>query len=193
MVVFPGAGSSSQHRSLLVLEERLSPLPVERCDFPYRIAGRGFPDKPAVLLESVRSHVRRVADSLGVPTTSLVIGGRSMGGRICSMAVADRDDPLDVAGLVLISYPLHPPGKPDRPRTAHLDGIDVPTLCVSGTKDSFGDPISLRAAFAVVPAPVEWVLIDGARHELAGKDEQVADTVAAWISSLAAARDRRPR
>lgn len=188
LVVFPGSGSSSGHSSLLALENRLSPLPVERCDFPYRLAGKSFPDKPAVLLDSVRAHVRRVAASLGVATSSLVIGGRSMGGRICSMAVADQEDPLEVAGLVLISYPLHPPGKPDRLRTAHLGAIGTPTLCVSGTKDSFGDPSRLTEAFSVVPGPLEWAWIEGARHELAGKDEVVADIVKGWIDRSPKAR-----
>ena len=182
MVLFPGSGSSSQHSSLVAIEEAVAPLPVMRRDFPYRIAGKPFPDTPPVLMRSVREHVREAADSLGVPVSSLVIGGRSMGGRICSMVVADTDDPLDVAGLVLISYPLHPPAKPAQLRTAHLGNVKVPTLCISGTKDSFGTPEELRDAFAAVPAPVEWSWIEGARHELARQDSRVAGIVSEWVS-----------
>jgi predicted alpha/beta-hydrolase family hydrolase len=166
------------------MEHALSPLPVARVDFPYRKAGKSFPDKAPVLVQCVKDEVRAFAASLGVTTSSLVIGGRSMGGRMCSMAVADNNDPLEVAALVLVSYPLHPPKKPDNLRIEHLPNIRVRTLCVSGTKDDFGTPDELSTSFAVVPADVTWNWIENARHELARKDEVVAETVATWVTSL---------
>ena len=184
VVLFPGSGSSSTHSSLLAMEHALSPLPVARVDFPYRKAGKSFPDKAPVLVQCVKDEVRAFAASLGVTTSSLVIGGRSMGGRMCSMAVADNNDPLEVAALVLVSYPLHPPKKPDNLRIEHLPNIRVRTLCVSGTKDDFGTPDELSTSFAVVPADVTWNWIENARHELARKDEVVAETVATWVTSL---------
>ena len=184
VVLFPGSGSSSTHSSLLAMEHALSPLPVSRVDFPYRKAGKSFPDKAPVLVQCVKDEVRAFAASLGVATSSLVIGGRSMGGRMCSMAVADNNDPLEVAALVLVSYPLHPPKKPDNLRIEHLPNIHVRTLCVSGTKDDFGTPDELTTSFAVVPADVTWNWIENARHELARKDEVVAETVATWVTSL---------
>lgn len=184
VVLFPGSGSSSTHSSLLAMEHALSPLPVARVDFPYRKAGKSFPDKAPVLVHCVKNEVRAFAASLGVATSSLVIGGRSMGGRMCSMAVADNDDPLEVAGLVLVSYPLHPPKKPDNLRIEHLPNIHVRTLCVSGTKDDFGTPEELTTSFAVVRADVTWNWIENARHELARKDDIVAETVATWVTSL---------
>ena len=184
VVLFPGSGSSSTHSSLLAMEDALMPLPVARIDFPYRKAGKSFPDKAPVLVQCVKDEVRAFAASLGVATSALVIGGRSMGGRMCSMAVADNEDPLDVAGLVLVSYPLHPPKKPDTLRTEHLSNIRVRTLCVSGTKDDFGSPHELSEAFAVVPADVTWSWVENARHELARKDDVVAETVATWVRSL---------
>lgn len=184
VVLFPGSGSSSTHSSLLAMEHALSPLPVARVDFPYRKAGKSFPDKAPVLVQCVKNEVREFAASLGVATSSLVIGGRSMGGRMCSMAVADDNDPLEVAGLVVVSYPLHPPKKPDNLRTEHLPNIRVRTLCVSGTKDDFGTPDELTTAFAVVAADVTWNWIENARHELARKDDVVAETVATWVTSL---------
>ncbi len=184
VVLFPGSGSSSTHSSLLAMEHALSPLPVSRVDFPYRKAGKSFPDKAPVLVQCVKDEVRAFAASLGVATSSLVIGGRSMGGRMCSMAVADNNDPLEVAALVLVSYPLHPPKKPNNLRIEHLPNIRVRTLCVSGTKDDFGTPDELTTAFAVVPADLTWNWIEKARHELARKDEVVAETVATWVSSL---------
>lgn len=184
VVLFPGAGSSSTHASLLAIEESLAPLPVLRCDFPYRLAGKSFPDKTPVLIDSVRTHVRTFAATLGVPTSSLVIGGRSMGGRMCSMAVGDVDDPLDVAGVVLISYPLHPPKKPENLRTEHLPRLATSVLCVSGTKDNFGTPDELKEAFAVVPGQVQWVWIENGRHELARKDHEVAGVLRDWVTGL---------
>jgi len=184
VVLFPGAGSSASHASLVSLEEALSPLPVARIDFPYRRAGKSFPDKTPVLVECVRSEVRAFAEQLGVQTSQLLIGGRSMGGRMCSMAVADETDPLDVAALVLMSYPLHPPKKPENLRTEHLPRINVPTLCISGTKDNFGSPEELESAFSVVPAHVQWHWVQDGRHELAKADAEIAETVLQFIQTV---------
>jgi predicted alpha/beta-hydrolase family hydrolase len=184
VVLFPGAGSSASHASLVSLEEALSPLPVARIDFPYRRAGKSFPDKTPVLLECVRNEVRAFADQLGVQTSQLLIGGRSMGGRMCSMAVADEADPLHVAALVLMSYPLHPPKKPENLRTEHLPRITVPILCVSGTKDNFGSPEELESAFSVVPAHVQWHWVQNGRHELAKADAEIAETVLQFIQTV---------
>ena len=169
---------------MVAMDEALAPLPVARIDFPYRRAGRSFPDKTPVLVKCVRDEVRAFARSLGVGTDRLVIGGRSMGGRMCSMAVADPDDPLPVAGLVLVSYPLHPPKKPDDLRTEHLPRLRVPVVCVSGTRDEFGSPVELQREFTVVPGPVEWHWIENARHELARKDTEVARIVADRVGAL---------
>ena len=185
VVLFPGAGSSADHPSLRALEEALSPLPVARIDFPYRRQGRRAPDRAPVLLQCVREEVAAFAESCGVPTSSLVIGGRSMGGRMCSMAVADADDPLPVAGLLLISYPLHPPGKPEKLRTEHLSRITVPTLCISGTRDSFGTPEELTAGFPPRDN-MRWHWVEKGRHELAGADAEIAVTAADWVRSFPA-------
>ncbi|MSO15927.1 MAG: dienelactone hydrolase [Ilumatobacteraceae bacterium] len=184
VVLFPGAGSSSTHSSLVAIEVALSPLPVTRHDFPYRLAGKPFPDKAPVLITSVKAYVRAFAQSLGAPTSKIVIGGRSMGGRMCSMAVADDADPLDVAGLVLVSYPLHPPKKPETMRIEHLPRVTVPTLCVSGTKDNFGTPEELGTAFSVVPGAVTWSWVANGRHELAKDDVDVAQRIALWVGEL---------
>ena len=190
VVLFPGSGSSASHSSLIAIDEALKPLPVARVDFPYRKAGKSFPDKAPVLVQCVKEEVRSFAASLGVETSSLVIGGRSMGGRMCSMAVADSDDPLAVAGLVLVSYPLHPPKKPDALRIEHLPRLRVSTLCVSGTKDDFGTPKELLDAFSVVPATVTWSWIENARHELARKDAEIASIVNDWVTQLSASNQQ---
>lgn len=180
VVLFPGSGSSAGHPSLVALAGAFAPLPVKRVDFPYRRAGRPFPDRAPVLVQCVRDEVRAFAESLGVPTSRVIIGGRSMGGRMCSMAVADAEDPLRVAGLVLVSYPLHPPGKPGSPRTGHLPGVDVRTLCISGTRDTFGTPAELRRAFRRVPGEVTWHFVEGKGHDLRNADDEVAAAVRSW-------------
>jgi predicted alpha/beta-hydrolase family hydrolase len=166
------------------MEAALAPLPVARVDFPYRIAGKSFPDKTPVLVSAVKTAVQDFAARLGVATSSLIIGGRSMGGRMCSMAIADTVEPLQVAGLMLVSYPLHPPKKPENLRVAHLSDIHVPVLCISGTRDTFGTPEELLNAFAVVPSDVSWHWVDNARHELARADDEVAQHAAMWVKKL---------
>ena len=96
----------------------------------------------------------------------VIAGGHSYGGRLTSMAVADGT-PVDV--LTLFSYPLHPPGKPERARTEHLPRVTVPTVFTHGSSDPFGTLDELRAAAALVTGPVEIVEIAGARHDLGSK------------------------
>jgi predicted alpha/beta-hydrolase family hydrolase len=104
-----------------------------------------------------------------------------MGGRMCSMAVAEG---LPAAGLVLISYPLHPPGKPEKLRTEHLPLIEVPCLFLSGDRDPFGTPAELEAATAAIPGPVTHHWIPGGRHDLARSDDEICDVVARWVGAL---------
>ena len=128
----------------------------------------------------MRAATSELADRLGVPTTRLAIGGRSMGGRMCSMAVAEG---LEVAALVLISYPLHPPGRPDRLRTAHFPDLDLPCLFVSGRRDAFGAPDELEQETAAIPGPVTLVFVDG-DHSLRKSEAEVAEVVASWLAGL---------
>jgi predicted alpha/beta-hydrolase family hydrolase len=113
----------------------------------------------------------------------MLLGGRSMGGRMASMAVADG---LAAWGLLLVSYPLHPPGRPDRLRTDHFPSIEVPTLFVSGTRDSFGTVDELENATRAIPGPVTHVWIDGGRHELDRVDGRIVASVAEWLAAVAA-------
>lgn len=101
----------------------------------------------------------------------LIAGGHSYGGRQTSMVVADNARPVDV--LTLFSYPVHPPGKPERARTEHLPDIAVPTVFTHGTSDPFGTLDEVRAAAAFIPAPTEIVEITGARHDLGSKNLDV--------------------
>jgi predicted alpha/beta-hydrolase family hydrolase len=143
ILLTPGAGSGRDHHTLVAIERALAPLPVARVDFPYRKAGRRAPDRQPVLVQSILDDAATFAASVPAPPRAIVYGGRSMGGRICSIAVANG---LPAAGLVLISYPLHPPGKPEALRVEHFPNIDVPCLFISGDRDSFGTRDELEAA-----------------------------------------------
>lgn len=185
LLLAPGAGADRTSPQLVAIDGAVRALgwEVARMDFPYRIAGRRSPDRPPVLLEAVRVATADLVERAGILPGRLVLGGRSMGGRMCSMAVADG---LPAAGLVLVSYPLHPPGRLDKQaeRTAHLPRLDLPCLFVSGTKDAFGTPAEMEAATGAIPGPVTHVWLEGGDHGLRGKDAQVAREAAHWIMGL---------
>lgn len=181
LLLFPGAGSASTHASLVAIEAAVAPMPCVRADFPYRLAGKKVPDRAPVLLQSVREHA---APLLADDPNGLVLGGRSMGGRMCSLAVGDADDPLPAKALVLICYPLHPPGKPEKLRVEHFPRLHLPCLFISGTKDTFGTPAELQQWTATIPGPVTHEWLEGKGHDLKGCDQRIADLVAAWVSAL---------
>ncbi len=146
-----------------------------RYDLPYRRrrptgppSGSAATDR-AGIVEAI-TVCRSLADG------PLIAGGHSYGGRQTSMVVtASREEaaaPVDV--LTLFSYPVHPPGKPERPRTEHLPDITVPTVFSYGTSDPFGTPAEVRAAAALIAAPTELVEITGARHDLRSRTLDVA-------------------
>jgi predicted alpha/beta-hydrolase family hydrolase len=179
LLLAPGAGADRNQATLVALDRvaTASGLVAERMDFPYRIAGRKAPDRPAVLVEAVVSAAKELAGRCD----RMVLGGRSMGGRMCSVAVAEG---LPAAGLVLISYPLHPPGQPTKLRTEHFARLEVPCLFVSGTRDAFGSPSELERAAAAILGPVEHRWIEGKDHGLRGVDDQVGSAVMDWMRSV---------
>jgi len=137
-----------------------------RYNLPYRRrrpkgppSGSGTEDRAGI--------VEAIAVCRGLADGPLIAGGHSYGGRQTSMVVAENAYPVDV--LTLFSYPVHPPGKPERPRTEHLPDITVPTVFTHGTSDPFGTLDEVRAAAALIPAPTEIVEITGARHDLGSK------------------------
>ena len=127
-----GAGNDMRNASLLGFAEGLAEegMACLRFNFPYKERGSRAPDPPKVLLDAWRAAFER-AREIG---DSVWVSGKSMGGRIGSMAVAEG---MPAAGLVFLGYPLHPPGKPERIRDAHLDDVHVPMLFIQGTQDPF--------------------------------------------------------
>lgn len=180
LLLTPGAGADASHHTLVAIEAAVAPLPVARVDFPYRKAGKKAPDKAPVAIASLRDDASALATSAHVAPRRLVLGGRSYGGRMCSMAVAEG---LPAMGLVLLSYPLHPPGKPDRLRTEHFGDLDLPCLFVSGEKDPFGSPAELDRAVEAIPGPVTQVWLPGG-HDPRNKDDEISAAVVAWLATL---------
>jgi hypothetical protein len=184
LLLAPGAGADRNQATLVALDHAATGagLTVVRMDFPYRQAGRKAPDRPPVLVESVRSE----ASDLAKQCRRMVLGGRSMGGRICSMAVAEGLEAggVDVVGLLLISYPLHPPGRPEKMRTDHFAQLDVACLFVSGTRDAFGSPAEMEEATRSIPGPVTHRWIEGKDHGLRGADTSVIPIALEWVGSL---------
>ena len=177
-----GAGGHKDHPALVAIEEALAPMPVRRMNFPYRDIGpKRPPDRAPKLIASIEEQAAEFCAEAHVRPPRLALGGRSMGGRMCSMAVASG---LPAAALVLIAYPLHPPGKPDTLRIEHLPAITVPCLFVSGTRDPFGTPDELRAATSVIPGPVTHHTVEGKGHDLKGVDAPVAQVIRDWLRGL---------
>lgn len=184
VLLYPGAGSDSTHSSLVAVKGLLTSQRVVLADFPYRKEGRKAPDRAPKLLAAVREELADLPDH-----EPLVMGGRSMGGRMCSMIAAGVDEqpvPKNLKGLVLISYPLHPPGKPESLRVEHLARIKVPTLFISGSNDTFGTPDEIRRWTATMPpaAKVRHIFLDGLGHDLKGADHTIAGAIKDFLVRL---------
>ena len=177
-----GAGGNRDQPALVAIEEAMGTLPVRRMDFPYRKLGpRRPPDRAPKLIAAIEEEAADFAAAHRFRPHRLALGGRSMGGRMCSMAVAEG---LPAAALVLVAYPLHPPGKPEKLRVEHLDRLEVPCLFVSGTRDAFGTPAELEAATARIPGDVTHRWVEGKGHDLRGVDREVAEVVRDWLRAL---------
>lgn len=192
-----GAGSDRNAPALVAVAEALEAagIPSLRFDFPYRLAGRKAPDRPPVLLQAVREAAVELSRQTGLPPERLVLGGRSMGGRYCSMAVGDAEDPLPALGLLLLGYPLHPAGKPDNLRVEHFPRLEVPVLFLSGDRDALAGKEDLEKWAGTVPGPVEFHWLAGGDHgfrvpkSLGGQGEaatldEVAAASVAWVNGL---------
>ena len=178
-LVTPGASADRDNRTLVALDGGLD-VAVERITIRSRAARK--------VLEQLRDDLTSFADQLGVDASEVLVGGRSFGGRMCSLLVASGQP---VAGLVLLNYPLHPPGKPDALRIDHFGDIDVPVLFVSGTKDPFAAPDELERHAKAIPGPVSFEWLEGEPHA-PRDDAAVVAAVQRWISE-GPARTRRPR
>ncbi|MCU1429074.1 MAG: alpha/beta hydrolase superfamily enzyme predicted hydrolase [Actinomycetia bacterium] len=188
-----GAGSDMRGVALTSVADALAAagIPALTFNFPYRSAGRRAPDRPPVLEAAARGAAAELVARSGVAPERIVLGGRSMGGRICSQVVGADEDPLRALGLVLLAYPLHPPGRPERLRVEHFPRIHVPSLFVSGTRDAFATPDELEQQTRQISGPVQFHWLDTADHgfkplkasghTVAGVLAEVATTVVEWL------------
>jgi predicted alpha/beta-hydrolase family hydrolase len=191
-----GAGSDMHGATLEVVAGALAAagIPVLRFNHPYRTRGRKAPDRPPVLESATREAAAELARRTRLPPERLVLGGRSMGGRYCSMVVGAEVDPVPALGLLLLGYPLHAAGKPDRVRDEHFARIRVPVLFVSGTRDSLAAKDSLEASARALGGPTQFHWLDTADHgyrplKSSGRtvDDVNADVAAAavnWVRVL---------
>jgi predicted alpha/beta-hydrolase family hydrolase len=176
LLLTPGASATRDSPALVAIDRALAAegVAVDRIDLP---SSRPGPKVQQTIIDGAAALAARA----GVDGNRVALGGRSFGGRMCSVAVAGG---LPALGLVLVSYPLHPPGRPENLRTEHLPQLHLPCLFVSGTRDSFATPAELEAAASAIPGPVTHVWIEGGDHGLRGKDAAVAGAVRDWVTGL---------
>jgi len=191
LVCAHGAGGHMEDRGMRRLSSVLCDQGVDvvRFDFLYRVLGSRRPDLMPRLIECFEAVVGRVRAELG--EHRLIIGGRSMGGRAASMMAAEG---FDCDGLLLLAYPLHPPGKPERLRAAHLSKIRVPVLCVNGTRDTFCTRELMERALESVRAPWTMHWLEGADHSFrvlksTGRSDadvysEIGATAGRWLVNL---------
>jgi predicted alpha/beta-hydrolase family hydrolase len=168
-VLTHGAGSSANAPLLVALAETFSAngCTVLRCDLPFRQTrsfgppGPGDAARDRIGLKSALAALKKMTPS------RLFLGGHSYGGRQSSMLCAEEPDL--VSALLLLSYPLHPPRKPEQQRTQHLPDLRTPTLFVEGTRDPFGSIAEMERALKMIPAKTKLLVVEGAGHDLGFK------------------------
>lgn len=198
-----GAGSDRNAPALMAVADALAAagIPSLRFDYPYRAAGRRAPDRPPKLEAATREAAAELSRRSGVPPERCVLGGRSMGGRICSVVVGAEEDPVPALGLLMLGYPLHPAGKPERRRDAHFPRLDLPVLFVSGTRDALAPRADLSRSARKVSGAVTFHWIETADHGYrpltsSGRTSddvvaEVAEVSVGWVRSLGKRRTNR--
>jgi len=189
-----GAGGSMSDKGMLATASafRDAGIGMVRFNFLYKERGSGRPDPMPLLMETTAAVVARVREELS--PERLVIGGRSMGGRAASMLAADG---FAADGLLLLAYPLHPAGQPEKLRVAHLPRIRVPVLAFSGTRDALCSRDLMERTLETVAATWDMRWIDGADHSFhvlkssgtndAAVMKLIASSSAAWLARLSSA------
>ena len=170
LILTPGASADREHATLVAIERGLPEIAVERLT----LGTTSVPRAVAKIVDAAGD----LAAKLDVPADRIALGGRSFGGRACSVAVAEG---LGASSLVLLSYPLHPPGKPEKLRTDHFPTLTVPCLFVSGEKDPFGSPDEFGEHVGAIGGAVhqEWVV---GGHAPKGKDDEIIGQIRAFFS-----------
>lgn len=187
-----GAGAGELHPWMRRTAEGLAArgVTVATFNFPYMQAGRKVPDRGDALEAALAEAWRELIGGPAAGAAPLFVGGKSMGGRIATQAVAHARLRPVPAGIVCFGYPLHPPSKPTVRRDAHLPALGCPVLFLHGTRDPFGTPAEMTEMSAAVPRSTLH-LVDGGDHSLTvrGRDSlsEALDVAAAWIGAQALA------
>ena len=172
LILTHGAGSNAQAPLLIALAETFcgAGFTVLRCDLPYRQTRSFGPPGPGDAARD-RAGLENALAAMNKFSARLFLGGHSYGGRQSSMLAAElsKEDPTLVAALLLLSYPLHPPRKPEQQRTQHLPDLRTSALFVSGTRDPFGSIAEIEQALKMIPAKTKLLPIEGAGHDLGFK------------------------
>jgi len=166
LILTHGAGGNAQMALLVVLAEAFAGagFTVLRCNLPFRQKRAFGPPRPGDAVRDREGLKNAIAATKKIAPERILLGGQSYGGRQASMLIAEQNELAD--GLLLLSYPLHPPGKPDQPRTQHLPQINVPVLFVQGTRDPFATIEEIDAARKLIRAKTELLVVEGAGHDL---------------------------
>jgi uncharacterized protein len=195
MILAHGAGAGQDSSFMVSYARALAArgLTTVTFDFPYTEQGRRLPDPTGTLEGCWRSVIGAVRERAG-GAARLVAGGKSMGGRIASHVATDPVVSEKLAGLVFLGYPLHPPGHPDRRRTAHWPGLHLPSLFIQGSRDSFASPDELRSDLSRFGGPSTVLIVEGGDHSFnvtraAGRAQdlvhaEIHDAIAQWIGIL---------
>ena len=181
IVLTHGAGSNYQAPLLVRLARAFEEngYTVLSYDLPFRRLGQKGPPMPAHAARD-RQGIRQAVSAIrGMVTGSVIAGGHSYGGRQTAMAAAE--DPALARSLVLFSYPLHPPKKPEQLRTAFFGDLRTPTLFVHGTKDPFGSIEELRSHIALISAPTDLIAVEGAAHDLKRAPDLIQEILARML------------
>jgi len=194
LVLGHGAGADQLSGFMVMIATGLA---TRGCDiltfnFVYKEQGRGIPDPKARLESCYQAVIKTARTHRKLKKNRLVIGGKSMGGRIASQVAAVAPD--GIAGLVFLGYPLHPPGRPDKTRDAHLKDIQAPMLFVQGARDAFGTTEEIRAVIKRLRLPASVYAIDGGDHSFKVPKslgapqpaiyEMIMDKVVEWTREL---------
>ena len=194
-----GAGAGMQHPFLVALTEALAEqkVAVLRFQFPYMERGHKRPDRPHVLGATVRAAAALAQQQ--APDLPLFAGGKSMGGRMTSLAAAEAPLPA-VRGLCFVGFPLHPPRRPSTQRADHLQALDIPLLFLQGTRDPLAPLDTLTPIASALGPRAALHVVQGADHSFAvrkrdGRDSnaimhELAHTMASWMNALTRAVDR---
>ena len=172
LVLTHGAGGNAQAPLLRALADTFAKAgyTVIRCDLPYRQARSFGPPGPGDAARDRAGLKNAVAEMKKLVTGRVFLGGHSYGGRQSSMLCTEEPDL--VAGLLLLSYPLHPPRRPEQQRTQHLPDLRTPTLFVHGTRDPFGSIEEIERAIKMIPAKTKLLAVEGAGHDLGFKGKK---------------------